>query len=364
MANNKAKKPLFQDPFMDMAEPSESGQKETREEVVAKDAVELGAKKRGATTDKVEPAIKRKTAGKAEAKSGIKKRTASKAKTKPKAEKKATAEAKPKAGSKKKAKTRAAAKPRVVKKEDDDAKSKSKTRKRTKAKTKAKPELEDGATAGVRIQPEVVKDVVAESQFIPDIEPIKMVEEPEEGVSLLETLIAAIDEEVEEAFGPGAMTDLVPTKQAGQAGEEQHVIFELAGTEYAAHIDNVTEIGEPLDATLVPNVPSWVLGVANLRGDIISVVDMRTFLGVEAAGYGQENRMVVAQARDEELTTGLIVDRVSGIRHLDMGQISEPTAPIDDQVAPYLRGVYEHDGHVLVVLDFDKLLLSPEMSKL
>lgn len=179
--------------------------------------------------------------------------------------------------------------------------------------------------------------------------------------SLLDDLIATIDMEVEQAFGPGAMADLMTAAPVGEAGGEQHVIFSLAETEYAAHIGNVTEIGDPLEATPVPNVPDWVLGVANLRGDIISMVDMRMFLGMEPTGSGHGRRMLVAQARGEELTTGLIVDRVSGIRYLDVKRIGAPAAPMDDQVAPYLRGVYEHDGRLLVVLDFDRLLLSPEM---
>ena len=254
-----------------------------------------------------------------------------------------------------------AAKPKAKRRAAIEAKSKPRTRKQATTKAKVKPEPEKEPIAEAKIQPETVDDEVVELQSAPDIDPVEIIAEPEERTSFLEQLIASIDEEVEEAFGPGAMGDLAPARQIGQAGEEQHVIFTLAGAEYAAHIDNVTEIGEPLSATVVPNVPDWVLGVANLRGDIISMVDMRGFLGMEPTGYGQDKRMVVAQARNEELTTGLIVDRVSGIWHLDVGRISEPTAPIDDQVARYLRGVYEHDGHLLVVLDFDRLLLSPEM---
>jgi purine-binding chemotaxis protein CheW len=186
-------------------------------------------------------------------------------------------------------------------------------------------------------------------------------EPEEEAFDLLGDLIATIDQEVEEAFGAGAMADLAPQVPVGVGGEEQHVIFSLADTEYAAPITNVTEIGRPLDVTPVPNMPDWVLGVTNLRGDIISVVDMRTFLGMEAAAQSQASRMLVAQASQEDMTTSLIVDRVSGIRYLAVDRIGAPTAPIEDQVAPYLRGVYEHEEHLLVVLDFDKLLLSAEM---
>ena len=212
--------------------------------------------------------------------------------------------------------------------------------------------------------PPVEAEQESKAEAKPKAEPVPeqiMAEPDEEASHLLDELIATIDEEVEEVFGPGAMADLAPAEPVGATGEEQHVIFTLAGTEYAVPIANVIEIGRPLVVTPVPNVPDWVLGVANLRGDIISMVDLRAFLGMEWIGYSQASRMLVAQARQEDMTTGLIVDRVSEIRYLSVDRIGAPAGPIADQVTPYLRGVYEHDGRLLAVLDFDQLLLSPEI---
>jgi purine-binding chemotaxis protein CheW len=232
------------------------------------------------------------------------------------------------------------------------------------------PPATEPVEAAARIEPatEAEESVAAapagEPRPVPPVDGGEVVAQPDEGASnFLDELIATIDKEVEQAFGREAMADLAATAPVRAGGEEQHVIFALAGTEYAVPIANVTEIGQPLDVTPVPNAPDWVLGVTNLRGDIVSVVDMRTFLGMERIGYGQASRMLVAQARQEDMATSLIVDRVSGIRYLSVDRISAPTAVIEDQVAPYLRGVYEHDGPLLVVLDFDKLLLSPEMQQ-
>jgi purine-binding chemotaxis protein CheW len=215
-----------------------------------------------------------------------------------------------------------------------------------------------------RAKPKAKKKAATKAEAKPQAEPVseQIVAEPDEEDShLLDELMATIDEEVEEVFGPGAMADLAPAEPVGAAGEEQHVIFTLAGTEYAAPIANVIEIGRPLVVTPVPNVPDWVLGVANLRGDIISMVNLRAFLGMERISYGQASRILVAQVRQADVTTGLIVDRVSGIRYLSVGRIGAPAGPIENQVTPYLRGIYEQDGHLLVVLDFNRLLLSPEM---
>ncbi len=180
--------------------------------------------------------------------------------------------------------------------------------------------------------------------------------------AILDELIAAVDEEMAQAFGPGVMAGPAPAAPtATDLAEEQHVLFALAGAEYAAPLAYVIEIGRPPDATPVPHVPDWVLGVANLRGDVISLVDLRRFLGLEPAERQPASRILVAQARSEDLTTALVVDRVTGIRSLPLDQISAPAAPIADRVAPYLRGVYERENRLLVVLDLERLLLSPEM---
>ena len=177
----------------------------------------------------------------------------------------------------------------------------------------------------------------------------------------LDELIAVIDREVKRAFDPERTPETVAATSMMVKDEEQHVLFDLAGAEYAVPIANVIEIGRPPDVTPVPNVPDWVLGVANLRGEVISMVDLRTFLGMDGTSYGQDSRMLVARASEENVTTGLIVDQVNGIRYLAVDRIVTPGALIEDRIAPYLRGVYEHDGRLLVVLNMERLLLSPEM---
>lgn len=188
------------------------------------------------------------------------------------------------------------------------------------------------------------------------------VPEPEE-TRYLDDLIASIDDRIDALYGAGDSLDLSDRQTRIPGAEEQHIIFDLAGTEYTVPIGNVLEIGRPLPITLVPNVPHWLLGVANLRGDIVSMVDLRRFLGLPPAAYERDGRMIITQSTDEEVTVGLLVDRVNGIRFLAAEQITAPTAAIEDQVAPYLRGVCEDNGRLLVVLNLDKLLLSPEMQQ-
>lgn len=208
------------------------------------------------------------------------------------------------------------------------------------------------------------KDLIL-TEVADDVEAVDTKSKSEDGIEdangqLLDMLIATIDDEMDATFGPGEGTGLAPAAES-PTQDEQYVIFSLAGTEYAVPIMNVTEIGYPLNVTAVPNVPDWILGVANLRGDLISVVDLRMFFGLESTTSGESVRMLVGRTFQEDLTVGLIVDRAHGIRHLPVEQMEKPTAGIESQISPYLLGTYEHEGHLLVVLDLDRVLASPEM---
>src|SRR5205823_3689408 len=151
-----------------------------------------------------------------------------------------------------------------------------------------------------------------------------------------------------------------PLPQTAKQGERQ-VLFTLAGTDYAVPLANVLEIGRPLTITPTPNVPEWVLGVANLRGDIVSMVDLRAFFGLEPSAHDPSRRVLVVRARTEDLTAGLVVDRVKGMRYLPPERVGPPVALAEDRIGPYTRGILEHEGRLLVLLDLDRLLLSEEM---
>jgi chemotaxis signal transduction protein len=73
--------------------------------------------------------------------------------------------------------------------------------------------------------------------------------------------------------------------------------------------------------------------------------------------------MLVVRARAEELTAGLMVDEVLGIRFIAADRICAPDLTSDDPVVSYLRGVVDADGKLMVVLDLDRLLLSAEMKQ-
>lgn len=184
----------------------------------------------------------------------------------------------------------------------------------------------------------------------------------------LDELIAAIDADLSTGTAVESIIDLAPAKTGDSYTWEQHVIFTLSGNKYAVPANNIREVGDINYITPVPNVPDWLLGITNLRGDILSLVHLGIFLGLNKTGSDHflnatEIEMMVVQSEQDAtaITTGIIVDEVSDIRDLALERIRIPTAPIDSQLGTYMRGVYEENGQMYILLDLERLLMSPEM---
>ena len=182
----------------------------------------------------------------------------------------------------------------------------------------------------------------------------------------LDDLVSAIDDEV----GAQAFEDVTTADEAVQARQrdfkDDHIVFSLLGTSYAIPIGQVTDLEKLPALTAVPHVPDFVLGVANLRGDIISVLDFRTFLGFEQSERLDRGRVLIVKVGEDQTTSGLMVDEVQGIRSIPGGDIGAPAAPLEDKVSGLLRGVYQDEerNQLVNVMDLEKLFQSEEMQQL
>ncbi len=188
-------------------------------------------------------------------------------------------------------------------------------------------------------------------------------DEARKRVTVLDDIVGRIDSDVAAAFGPGGMAGAAAEESAEHADLHQYVLFCLGDTDYAAPIENVLEIGLPIRTTPVPNVPEWLVGVANMRGDILSVVDLRMFLQTGSTEHTPTERILVAHSRHGTMMTALVVDGVRGIRSFDENRIIASAGLREGNTAPYQRGMYEYEQHVLEVLDLEKLLLSHKMQQ-
>ena len=155
----------------------------------------------------------------------------------------------------------------------------------------------------------------------------------------------------------------------GVAGEttedpgEQHLIFTLSGLDFGIKAEYVQTVDRLPEVTPVPNVAQWIDGVIHLRGQVISVVDLRSFLGLERQPISPRTRLIAG--RVGELVIGLVIDGISEMRGIQpqMIQLPETIRGLPAWAAPYIGGVATIVGRTVLLLDMERLLLSDKMHR-
>lgn len=201
----------------------------------------------------------------------------------------------------------------------------------------------------------------------------------------------ALKSAMEAAFGPGAfdvMCDeegdatgedaVVPDSEASreaqhrrredavistdqQRGPRKCVLFELADKQFAVAIENVLEIQQVSPIASLLGVPDWLCGITNLRGAILSVVDIGLFLGLPATEGGRN--MLVVRTLADDLTAGLVVERIVGIRALNQASINDSDSSGDADLR-FIHGRLADHGQSYLFLNLEELLLSKKFHQL
>ncbi len=140
---------------------------------------------------------------------------------------------------------------------------------------------------------------------------------------------------------------------AYESEQEQVEILEflLAGESYAIESCHIRETLPLLDFTPLFCTPSFVLGITNVRGRIVSIVDLRRFFDLPAEGLSDLNRLIIV--RDDSMEFGLLADSIVGIRSLSLQDLQPPLATLTDIRSDFLRGV---TGEQLALLDMGRIL--------
>ena len=143
----------------------------------------------------------------------------------------------------------------------------------------------------------------------------------------------------------------------GDMNGEQFLTFVLAGEEYGVDILRVQEIKGLAGVTEIPNTPEYVLGVINLRGTVIPVVDLRLRFGMEQLEYSKLTVVIVMRVESEsgERTIGFVVDTVSDVYNIDPDDIGEAPDFGTNIDTSFVDGLASVDEKMVIVLDVDKL---------
>jgi purine-binding chemotaxis protein CheW len=143
-----------------------------------------------------------------------------------------------------------------------------------------------------------------------------------------------------------------------RAGSEQYLTFQLAGEEYGVDILRVQEIKGWERATRIPHAPHYVLGVINLRGAIVPIIELRRRFSLESVEFGPTTVVIVVKVASErgERTVGMVVDAVCEVYNVDTGDVKPPPdvgATVD---TAFVRGLVAIEGKMLILLDIDRLI--------
>jgi purine-binding chemotaxis protein CheW len=116
-------------------------------------------------------------------------------------------------------------------------------------------------------------------------------------------------------------------------------------------MDAVDEVGRPPSVTRVPGLPAWLAGVANWRGRVLAVVDLRPLLGAPQLPLGRTGRLVVCTLAG--VTIGLVTEEVEGVVTVDRDSIEQPLVTLGGQAATLVAGQVAHARGPIALLELD-----------
>lgn len=134
--------------------------------------------------------------------------------------------------------------------------------------------------------------------------------------------------------------------------------FRLGHLHLVAAVDEVKEILPMPRLTTVPGAKRWVLGVANIRGTLLPVLDLHGFMQGQNGTPSRRSRILVVRHRG--ITAGLLVDEVLGLKHFYEEEFIQEGSVSDLAVMGYLRGAYRQDGEAWPVFSMSMLVDSPD----
>lgn len=119
-------------------------------------------------------------------------------------------------------------------------------------------------------------------------------------------------------------------------------------------IDQVQEINRCLDVTTVPHAPDWVRGVINLRGDVVTVIDLRSVLGLERGTVTKDSRNLIVNLSGE--LVGLCVDQIADIINVPRDEVTPPPPNLGELDQHFFSGVVTGEDAIVAILKLSEAL--------
>jgi purine-binding chemotaxis protein CheW len=140
----------------------------------------------------------------------------------------------------------------------------------------------------------------------------------------------------------------------------QLVTFRLKDETYGINVMQVQEVLRVSEIAPVPGAPAHVLGIINLRGNVVTVIDTRIRFGLNSTEPDDASRIVIIES--DQQVVGILVDSVAEVVELQQSDIDSAPSIGSEDSARYIQGVASRDEDLLIVVDLNKLLSDQEWS--
>ncbi len=142
----------------------------------------------------------------------------------------------------------------------------------------------------------------------------------------------------------------------------QWVTFRLSGETYGVNVMQVQEVLRHSEIAPVPGAPTYVLGIINLRGNVVTVIDTRHRFGLQPGELTENTRIVIIEADSHVI--GILVDSVAEVVYLRQSEIETAPNVGNDESAKFIQGVCHKNDELLILIELDKLLTDSEWAEI
>lgn len=142
------------------------------------------------------------------------------------------------------------------------------------------------------------------------------------------------------------------------ADVSQWVTFRLGEESYGVNVMQVQEVLRVSEIAPVPGAPGYVLGIINLRGNVVSVLDTRLRFGLAKKETDDSTRIIIIEL--ESQTIGILVDSVAEVEDVQSSEVDTPPSVGNEESARYIAGVVSRANGILILVDVHRLLSEQE----
>lgn len=142
----------------------------------------------------------------------------------------------------------------------------------------------------------------------------------------------------------------------------QWVTFRLENETYGINVMQVQEVLRYTEIAPVPGAPDYVLGIINLRGNVVTVIDTRQRFGLQSTDVTDNTRIVIIEA--DKQVIGIMVDSVAEVVYLRQSEIETAPNVGNEEAAKFIQGVCNKNDELLILVDLEKMMTAEEWAEL